>query len=298
MKLTRVFRRKRRKYPIKVDGRGKSARSRSFEMFSDKIPLSEISEDVGVKIETIRRYHQQWKKDPDLGHRYAYVQSLLKKTAADRDKNIELFARVWGIKKERLETILAQPHGLKRLMTGKYYFSTHANADNILHIALELALLVSDHLIKHKGKFEDIYFALKRYLWENMKYREEEDAGIEEDNKMMALFHQVLATDMENERKERVKPDTLSDEERNVIIRLGVEAEMKKAEIWYWFRIGTLKTEGLTPEQAREKIYQDFLEKGDLKGAKMIREFQDKVHPLKTNGQITPLSTPQPPSPT
>ena len=63
-------------------------------------------------------------------------------------------------------------------------------------------------------------------------------------------------------------------------MRLGVEAEMKKVEIIYWFRIGALKAEGLTTEQAHEKIYQDLLEKNDLKGAGMIREFQNKVHPL------------------
>ncbi len=56
--------------------------------------------------------------------------------------------------------------------------------------------------------------------------------------------------------------------------------------------------EGLTTEEAREKVYQDLIEKGDLKGAKALRAFQDKVHPPKTNDQIPPLSPPQPPLPT
>jgi len=61
---------------------------------------------------------------------------------------------------------------------------------------------------------------------------------------------------------------------------------MKKSEITYWLRIGALMAAGLTREKAREKMYQDLLEKGDLKGAKMVRVFQDKVHLLKTNDQI------------
>jgi hypothetical protein len=73
---------------------------------------------------------------------------------------------------------------------------------------------------------------------------------------------------------------------------------MKRTEIFYWFRIASLVAEGYTPEQARETIYQDLLEKGDTKGAKMIREFQDKVHPLGKNDQVPPLSSLQPPSPT
>jgi hypothetical protein len=294
----RFRRKKRRKYPVKVDEKGRSARSRCFEMFAEKVPLHEIAEKAGVKVDTVRRYHQQWKKDPGLERRYTYVQSLFKKAAPDRDKNIELFARVWGITQERLETILAQPYGLRRLMTGKFYFPAHADADHKRHMALELALLISDNLTKDEGKFEDVYFALKRWMQENMKYREEEDADIREENKWMEFVHKVLGADMENERKGRVKPDTFSEEERDAIMRLGVEREMKKTEISYWFRIGGLMADGLTQEEAREKLYQDLLDKGDPKVTKLMREFQDEVHPLGKNDQMPPPSPPQPPSST
>jgi hypothetical protein len=36
----------------------------------------------------------------------------------------------------------------------------------------------------------------------------------------------------------------------------------------------------MTEEQAREKIYRDLIEKGDIAGAKMMRRYQDYVHPL------------------
>lgn len=68
--------------------------------------------------------------------------------------------------------------------------------------------------------------------------------------------------------------------------------------MYYWYRIGVLKAEGLTPEQAREKIYQDFLKKGDLKGAEVMCEFQNKVHPLKAGDQLPPSTPTQLPSPT
>jgi len=299
MATFKIFgRKKRRKYPVKVDEKGQSARTRCFEMFPEKVPLDKIAEEVDVKVDTVRRYHQQWKKDPGLERRYAYVKSLFKKKTPDREYNIELFAKAWTIPKEQLEAILSQPHGLRRLMTGKFYFPVHADADHKRHIALELALLISDHLTKHGGQFEDVYFALKRCMEENMRYREEEEATIKEENKLMKMTHAVLAADMENERQGRVKPDTFSEEERNTIMKWGVESERKKAEMWYWFRIGILKAEGLTPEQAREKIYQDLVNKGDFKGAKMIREFQDRVHPLKYGDQLPPSTPLQPPSPT
>ena len=131
-------------------------------------------------------------------------------------------------------------------------------------------------------------------MQELKNYREEEDADVEEWNKEMEFIHAIFAADMENERKGRVQPDTFSEEERNAIIRLGIEAETKNIEILYWLRLGSLMAEGLTTEQARGKIYQDCLEKGDLKRAKIVRAFQDKVHPSKTNDQIPP----QTPSPT
>jgi hypothetical protein len=57
-----------------------------------------------------------------------------------------------------------------------------------------------------------------------------------------------------------------------------------------------LMTEGLTLDQAREKVYQDLLKKGDLEGAKMMREYQDVVHPLKPGDRLPPPSPPQPPA--
>jgi hypothetical protein len=287
---------KKRKYPIKRDGEGLSLRARCFELFEQGKRPVEVAEELRMEVSTTCRYFCDWKRvGPNFERKLTYIQSLFKKTTPDRDYNIELFAKTWGISKEQLETILSQSHGLRRLMTGKFYFPAHADIDHKRSVALELALLISDHLTKNGGKFVDVFYALKHYMQERKKYRQEEDSDIEEWNRWMGFVHKVLAADMENERKGQVKTDRLSEEEREAIIRLGVEAEMEKAEIWYWFRIGSLKAEGLTPEQAREKMYQDLLEKGDLKVAKMMREFQDKVHPLNAGDQAPPAISPQPP---
>jgi hypothetical protein len=298
MKLRRLFRvKKSRKYPIKRDGEGLSLRARCFELFEQGKRPAIVAEELHIKAPTVCRYFRDWKRlGPNFEQQYDYVRSLFKKTAPYRDKNMELFARAWGIEKEQLETILIQPHGLRRLLTGKYYFPAHSDADHKRHIALELASLISDYLIKNRGQFEDVYFALKRYMQENMKYRKEEDDEIKEENEIMAFFHQLLAADMENDRQGRVKRDAFSEEERSAIMRWGVEQERKKLELAYWLRIGALNAQGLTTEQAREKIYQDFLEKNDLKGAKLMREFQDKVHPLGNNDQVATPSPDQPSS--
>ena len=104
--------RKRRKYPVKWDEYGKSARQRCFELFAERMPHGEIAETVGIKIETVRRYHLQWKKNPYFDRQYAILKGLLKKDAPDRDDTITLLAKMYGVEKEKIEEILVQSHGL------------------------------------------------------------------------------------------------------------------------------------------------------------------------------------------
>jgi hypothetical protein len=163
------------------------------------------------------------------------------------------------------EAILSQPHGLRRLMTGKLHFPAQADADHKRHKALELALLISEHLVKNGGQFQDVYLALKRYLQESMEDRHEEDAAIREENKKMALIHKVLAADMANKRQGRVKPDELTAEECDLILRYGAERARKGTEILYWLHIADMMAKGHTPEEAPNKIYQQLVTKGELK---------------------------------
>lgn len=300
MKLSKLFRVKEsRKYPIKRDIEGLSLRARCFELFEQGKRPVVVVEELKINETTVFRYFRDWKRlGPSFEPRYAYVKSLFKKTASDRDSNIELFSGVWGIEKEQLEAILSQPHGLRRLMTGKLFMPAHGEIDHKRHVSLQLALLISDHVTKHGGKIGDVFSAIKRYIRENMKYREKEDTQINEENKWMKFVHSILATDMENERRGRVKLDTLSVEERNALTRYGEESQIKRTEVWYWFVIGILKASGFTPEQAHETIYKTLLDKGDLEGVKIIQEFQKKVYPLEKNVQVPPPSPGQQPSST
>jgi hypothetical protein len=283
MKLRKLFHvSKHRKYPIKRDEEGQSLRSRSFRLFElGKRPV-EATEELKMEKATAFRYFQQWKRiGPNFERRYTYVRGLFDKKNPDRDKNIEIYSGSLKIKKEELEKILSTPHGLQRLMTKKLYLQAYADADHKRHVMLELALLMSDFLIKEGGKLEDIYLALKHYMPEAMKYHQKEDANIEERNQWMGLVHKILAADIENERKGRVKPDTFSEKERNTLIKLGLEKEKLNLEMIYLLRIGALMAGGLTEEEACEQIYQEMLKKGDSRTAKMAREFQGRLHPVK-----------------
>jgi hypothetical protein len=294
MKLPKPFRRKKRKkYPVMFDERGKSARSRCFEMFPDNIPLSEIADKLEIKIETVRRYHLQWKENPNFEIQYAYFKRLLKKNSPDRERTIELAAKACGITKEKFESILSEPRGLRQLMKGKLYLPGHSDADHKLYVVLEVAMTISDHLDKNGGKLEDVLFAIRRWMKENKSDREEEDEDIREENKDIAVMHRVLEAAAEQERQGRVQLDRLTEEERNAILWSAVKLKKKRTEAEYWANVALMMVDDkITRDQAREKMYQDLLTKGDIEGARMLRAFQDEVHPLKPGNQPP---SPQPP---
>ena len=247
----RLFRTKKsRRYPIQRDGRGRTLRQRCFELFDEGMRPVEVAKELRMKISTVNKYFQQWKQlGPNFEKQYAYVKGLFTKTAPDRDYNIGLFAGACGISKEEFETILAKPHGLRRFMTGKFYFPVSADADHKLHVALKLSLLLSDHLIKNGGKFEDVRYAFERWMKENQESRKVEDVDIKEENQEVAFTRQILEAADKAEQEGRVKRDKLSEEEINTIIRYGEESEVRNFETLYWFRIGKLKSEGLSAKK-------------------------------------------------
>jgi hypothetical protein len=296
VKLSKLFRiRRSRRFPIKRDGEGRSLRARCFELFEQSKRPAEVAGELMMKKNTAFRYLRDWRRlDPYIDRQYAFTKQLFRKEAPERDSNIEIFSKMLGIEKEEFETILSQPHGLRRFLSGKSYFPINADVDHKRHVALELAVLISDHLITEGGNFEDVYYAISRYMWEHKKHREDVDANIQEWNKDMEFIHAILAADIENERKGSIKPDKFSENEINDILQYEIKSQIKELETLYWSKIARLMFDGLTEEEAREKLYQDLLGKGDIKVAKSFREFQNKVHPLKSGDQSPPSVTPPP----
>lgn len=295
MRLSNLFSKKRsRKYPIRRDPAGLSLRARCFAQFREGKRPATLSLELDIKKETAFRYFRDFQqKDPNFERFLELVRSYFKKDNPERDSNLELFAGTWGIKKEELETILSQPYGLRRLLGRKIYMPVHAREDHILSKSLELALYFSDFIIKDGGKFEDIYQGLTFLFKMSQELREEEDDEIKEDNERIELLRRIIEIDLENERKGRVKPELLSLEEREIIIKWQMQSMAKRIQINYWSAIGKIMAEGNTIEQAREKMYQDLVVQGNPEAAKGLRLLQDKIHPMGKSTQPPQSSPPQ-----
>jgi hypothetical protein len=285
----KLFRwKKRKKYPVNRDEYGRSARDRCFELFKTKTPINEIVKEVGVGRDTVYRYLRQYKQDPFLKARYKYAKSLFEKSAPDREKNVEMFADLYGFPKEQFEAILSQPHGLKRLLTRKLKTPREKADDHKRYKALDLALTISNFLIEDRGNYEDVYNTFRFWMLRQKQFREEEDAEILEENKKLEFFHKLIAKEVEEEQQGRVKPDLFSEEEQRVIMGIVARKKEKEALVTYWLRILEIMGEGSTEEQAREKLYKDITKAGDDKITKFFKGFQDKIPPLKPRDQAPP----------
>jgi hypothetical protein len=282
-----------RKYPIKRDEYGKTVRQWCFQMFEDEVPLQEIIESADVPRETVYKYQQQWLKNPHLETQISYMKDLLDKKNPQREETVELFAILMGVDKETIEAKLLESHGLQRILTGKIVFPASKEAYFKRSMSLSLGMLFADYLIKDDIKFEDFIYALDKWLKVSQENRKEETKEIKHDNERTQFIRKLLEAVAEGEKAGRPIRESLTAEERNAFINLGLKGLQKKTERKYWEGVAVLMQEGLTPEQAREKIYQDTLAQADPKTATDLRAFQDKVHPLKPK-PITPMTADDP----
>ena len=284
------WRKKRRKYPFKRDEYGKSARQWCFQMFADGVPLQEIIAMADVTKETVYKYHQQWLKDSNFKAQISYMKTLLDKANPRRQETVDIFAMLMGVDKETIEAKLLESHGLRRMLSGKIVFPASDDAYFKRSMSLSLGMLFADYLIKDGIKFEDFIYAFDKWIKVSQVKRQEEIEEIKHHNERTSFIRHLLEVVAEDEKNGRPLRDALTEEERNALINIGLKGLKKKTERKYWEGIAVLIQEGLTPEAAREKIYQDTLATGDTDVATKLRAFQDKVHPLK------PINQPAPPT--
>jgi len=119
------LRRRRRKYPIKRDESGKTARRRAFELFEHGKMPAQVALIVGISVRTARRYFQAWKKLPrNLESKYMVVKKLLNSSPGYREKVVKTTCELLGLPEEEVRARFQEPWGLKRLMMDRWSIKT------------------------------------------------------------------------------------------------------------------------------------------------------------------------------
>jgi hypothetical protein len=199
------------------------------------------------------------------------------KKAPGRDETMATLAKLFRIDREQLEAVLARPHGLRGLISGKVHLTSEEDNDR-RRKALELGWLIADHLVYDGGQFEDVLYAFDELMDVSKRYRKS-------DEERTTFIRGVLRVFDEHEKEGRGLRDRLTAEERDRIFYYAARVKKKQTEAAYWISIAVMMVEDrLTADQAREKMYQDLLKEGKTWAAERLRAFQDEVHPLKPDG--------------
>jgi hypothetical protein len=112
---------KTRKYPIKRNEFGESARQQAFTLFSNGFRPAQIFRDkmVPVKKTTLFRYHSDWKKLKNVPP-YSVFRKLRKNHPEIADDNIKMLAEELKISEEEVVVLWSKPWGVKQLLSGEW----------------------------------------------------------------------------------------------------------------------------------------------------------------------------------
>jgi len=116
----KLFQWKSRKYPIKRDEDGLSARKQAFDLFDRGYRPARIYKEelVSVSLKTLFRYFEDWKK---LRHRVSYstLKQYIKENPEFKEEVVKRLADYFGVLPEQIVLRMRKPWGLMQLMKGE-----------------------------------------------------------------------------------------------------------------------------------------------------------------------------------
>lgn len=142
---------KSRKYPIKRDEYGRTARQRAFAAFQEGKRPAEVSRMAGIRLSTACRYFADWKKLPaNVDIRYKLLKVMRKSDGEFSEKTIRMLATNLGMPEEEVIDRLHKPWGLKQLLMGEWpnYAREERQSERERRLQAALNLI---NFIEHSG---------------------------------------------------------------------------------------------------------------------------------------------------
>ncbi len=110
---------KSRKYPIRYDEYGISARKQAFELFDKGRMPEEVIQEMNISLATAKRYYFQWKKLPkNMNASYRLLKSMLKSNSKMMQEMVESLAQKTGMTEDDVLAELQKPWAFRRLALG------------------------------------------------------------------------------------------------------------------------------------------------------------------------------------
>jgi transposase len=134
---------KKRRYPVKQDSYGRSARRRAFEAFDDGKKPAEVAGIIRISKKTARRYFADWKKLPhDLEITYRLLKPTRRGTPEFFPETIKSLSAYLGMTEEEVLERLDQPWGLKQLLMGRWPNHHQERERTEAEVRLQAALML------------------------------------------------------------------------------------------------------------------------------------------------------------
>ncbi|MFC2032432.1 hypothetical protein ACFLUS_03595 [Chloroflexota bacterium] len=110
---------KRRRYPLKRDENGPSARQRAFNLFRTGQRPSQICKTIPISLRTACRYYDDFKK---LHHKvpYSMIRKWMRENPEFSEKVIALLATNLDMPREEVVARMQKPWGLMGALKGKW----------------------------------------------------------------------------------------------------------------------------------------------------------------------------------
>jgi hypothetical protein len=142
---------KSRKYPIKRNEFGESARQQAFTLFLNGFRPAQIFKDkmVPVKKTTLFRYHSDWKKEQQVPS-YSVIRKLRKSHPEIADDTIKMLAEVLNISEGEAISYWNKPWGVKQLLSGEWPRADRAEIQG----KIQSRLVASLEIIRLAEKFK------------------------------------------------------------------------------------------------------------------------------------------------
>ena len=142
---------KGRKYPIKKDEVGRSARERTFELFDDELLPADIPGKVEISVQTARRYYADWKKQGKyLESRKKAMKDFLKQNPRFRKKLVDLFSFHLDLSREEVDLLLDKPWGQAQIVMGGWNEKIQDRYEELIRLHFVGALRII-YLFEYSG---------------------------------------------------------------------------------------------------------------------------------------------------
>jgi hypothetical protein len=165
-----------RKYPIKRDEYGMTARQRCFQSFDKGLRPSEVTRGVGISLKTACTYFYQWKRLPKhLKLNYRIMKRALAELPGLREEIIRTLSKKLKMPKRKIKAQLESPWGIRQLVDGKWRTLVNLKEEEEKQLRLKVAYRIV-RLCEERGlSLRDISHELNKLQQRTPKKRKKQN---------------------------------------------------------------------------------------------------------------------------